>query len=309
MLPPGYRQSNLRSSSFKSFFSREQAKTYNPRGSWKLLPSPHAVFFFPRMQALIEHLVKLQAIELERARIAQEARALPAELAQAEAALAAAQSRAADACSALSREDSLRTRMEREITEHRQKAARFRGQLDSVKTPAQADAIEHEVKFETSEADRLENEEFSSLERSEAQEAVLAEARAQVEILAGALEKTRERVSARQQEYKAELDRLAAERDAVRPLIEPEWLTRFDRIAASRGTGLAKAENQQCSGCRMGVRPQTWNQLREGELLTCDSCGRILYWDPSMAPAQKAPQPESVPGAGRAPRKSHAAGA
>jgi hypothetical protein len=35
----------------------------------------------------------------------------------------------------------------------------------------------------------------------------------------------------------------------------------------------------------MGVRPQTWNQLREGELLTCDSCSRLLYWDPAMAPA------------------------
>jgi len=23
---------------------------------------------------------------------------------------------------------------------------------------------------------------------------------------------------------------------------------------------------------------------REGELLTCDSCSRLLYWDPSMAP-------------------------
>ena len=50
----------------------------------------------------------------------------------------------------------------------------------------------------------------------------------------------------------------------------------------------------------MGVRPQVWNQLREGELLTCDSCSRLLYWDPAMAPAPKAPQPEPVPGAGRA---------
>jgi len=69
-------------------------------------------------------------------------------------------------------------------------------------------------------------------------------------------------------------------------------LVRFDRLCGSRGTGLARVDNKQCTGCRMGVRPQTWNQLREGELLTCDSCFRLLYWDPSMAPA---PDPDAKP--------------
>ena len=117
---------------------------------------------------------------------------------------------------------------------------------------------------------------------------MLAKARAEVESMASALEKTRERVSQRQREYKVQLDALAAEREALRPLIEPEWLARFDHTAKSRGTGLAKAVNQQCSGCNMGVRPQVWNQLREGQLLNCDSCGRILYWDPAMTPEPKA---------------------
>ena len=99
------------------------------------------------MQELIQHLVNLQAVELERTRLTQEMRALPSELSQAETALSGAQAKAAEASAALMREEQLRTRLEREITDHRQKAARFRTQIDSVTTPAQAAAIEHEIQF------------------------------------------------------------------------------------------------------------------------------------------------------------------
>ena len=194
---------------------------------------------------------------------------------------------------ALNREETLRTRQEREVAAHRQKAARLRVQRDSVTTSAQAEAIEHETRFAESEIERLENEEFASLERTEAHEAALAAARAQIELFAGALDKTRARVAQRQQEMDGQLAGLGMERDSLRPLIEPDLLARFDRLSASRGTGIARVENQQCTGCRMGVRAQTWNQLREGELLTCDSCSRFLYWDPAIAPAPKPPQAES----------------
>ena len=204
------------------------------------------------MQAQIENLVKLQSVDLERTRLTLALRALPAEIAEAAAALTAAERHSADASEALAREESLRTRLDREITSHRQKMARFRTQLDSVKTPEQAAAIEHEIAFATGEADRLENEEFASLERTETQEAALATARASVESLAAALEKIRARVKLRQEEFNAELATLNLEREALRPLIETDVLTRYDRLSGSRGTGLARVENQQCIGCRMG---------------------------------------------------------
>ena len=80
-------------------------------------------------------------------------------------------------------------------------------------------------------------------------------------------------------------------------------LDHFDRLQKSRGSGIARAENQQCPACRMGVRPQVWNQLREGELLSCDSCKRLLYWDPAMSAPPKDPDPAPIPGQGSSIRK------
>ena len=261
------------------------------------------------MQSNVENLVKLQTADLERARLTAAMRALPTEVKEAEAALAAVERQAADASTAISREETLRAKLDRDIATHRQKTARFRTQLDAVKTPEQAAAMEHEIQFETNEAERLENEEYTSLERTETQEAALAQSRAQVELLAAEVEGVRARAAVRQRELAAELAALDAARTAVRADLDPDRLAHFDRISTSRGTGIALAENQQCTGCRMGVRPQVWNQLREGELLSCDSCNRLLYWDPALAPAPKVPQPELSPGAGRAPRKPHQAGA
>jgi uncharacterized protein len=261
------------------------------------------------MREMIENLVQLQAVELDRARLEQERQRLPAEVERAEKALAAAQKQSADASGALGREETLRNKLERDIAGHRQKAERFRTQLDSVKTQEQAAAIEHEMQFAATEIDRLENEEFASLERTEAHETVLAQARQQVELLAASVDTVRATTKVRRKELTDQLETLGQHRGDLRGRIDPDLLQRFDRLATARGTGIARAEKQQCMGCRMGVRPQVWNQLREGELLNCDSCGRMLYWDQEISPQPKEPRPEVAPGQGQSIRKTGQAGA
>jgi hypothetical protein len=59
-----------------------------------------------------------------------------------------------------------------------------------------------------------------------------------------------------------------------------------------RGSGLAEELDQKCTGCSVVLRPQTYNEVRSGKLVYCDSCQRILYFDPEKQapppPAEKA---------------------
>jgi hypothetical protein len=223
---------------------------------------------------------------------------LPVEVAAADNLLKAAQKQLADAQAGIKREELLRASEELEIASHKAKTARLKTQLDSAQNAAQTDALTHGIAFAQAEIARLEDQEFASLERTEALEADLAKAR----VLAAKLTETvgliRARVSEQQLEFTEQLAASKTEREALRAALaafdEGARLRQFDRIAGSRGTGLAKAEGQQCSGCRMGIRPQMWNQLRDGAVIPCESCNRILYFDPTMQ-AEPA-RPKSVAG-------------
>jgi predicted nucleic acid-binding Zn-ribbon protein len=72
-----------------------------------------------------------------------------------------------------------------------------------------------------------------------------------------------------------------AERDKIRTELEAATLRLYDRLRSTRG-GIAVAEVKQrtCQGCRVTMTAAYEQRLRHGEtIVTCQSCGRILYLD------------------------------
>jgi len=70
-----------------------------------------------------------------------------------------------------------------------------------------------------------------------------------------------------------------AERDKIRSQIDATNLRLYDRLRGTRG-GLAVAEVRQrtCQGCRVSMTASAEQRLRHGDtIITCQSCGRILY--------------------------------
>lgn len=243
----------------------------------------------------LEKLIVLQALDVEAKRLRDEMTALPKHVAGLETKAKAVQGQRAVVLELIAKEEALRRRQESDVKDHQAKIGRVRKQLDQATTTVQVTAFEHEIGFAQTEISRLEDAELESMERTEALEAQKAVADEALEDATKTLERERLRAAETIAKDKAALAEVDQKRAALRPEIGEAALSNYDRIAKGKGTGLAEAVNQKCSACQMMLRPQRWNDLRDRsndeDMMTCESCGRLLYYDP----ARDAPQRKAVP--------------
>jgi predicted nucleic acid-binding Zn-ribbon protein len=253
-------------------------------------------------------LVVLQAQDLEVKRLRDQMAALTKEVAALEAKAKATVGQRAVVLDLIAKEEALRRREESEIADLRLKLERTKKKLDMTTTTAQLTALEHEAAFARSEISRIEDAELESMERGEALEAQRALADVAVAEAAATLEREKARARETIAKDQVKLAELEQSRGALRAEIAEsptgeDSLATYDRIARAKGTAVSEALNQKCTACQMMVRPQRWNDLRDNSagsvasetLMTCENCGRMLYYDPARdSPDRKIVAVESI---------------
>ena len=246
----------------------------------------------------MERVMALQVLDLEAKKLRDEIAALPRLVAGLEAKAKTTAAQRGVVLDLIAKEEALRRRLESDIKDQQAKLARGKQKADLATSTAQVTALDHEMAYAQKEILRLEDEELESMMRTEgldAQKKVADQALTAAESLH---ESERTRAIGVIDRNNGSIVELDARRKAQRAMIGETALSLYDRIAKSKGTGIAEALGQKCMACQMMLRPQRWNDLRErdnDEMMTCDSCGRLLFYDPARDSPQRKPVETAQP--------------
>jgi predicted nucleic acid-binding Zn-ribbon protein len=147
----------------------------------------------------------------------------------------------------------------------------------------------HEVEFAEKQISACEDKILELMISLESDEKSLKTAEADLKKEVTEVEKEKADARTRTAEDEKLLAGLNQQRDALRREVTDTSLAHYDRVMRQRKTAIAEARDSKCQACYVMLRPQTWQELKTNEqMITCSSCGRILYYDPAHEP----PQPE-----------------
>lgn len=226
-------------------------------------------------------LIRLQAIETQAAEARKRIGDAPGEIAALDARLTASRQAVADAKQALADSQNHRRTFDKDLAAAQQRLGKYKEQLMAVKTNAEYHAMQHQIEAATAEVGKVEEQILVNMLEADDLTARVKGAEGQLKQDEAALAKERAAIEADAADQQRALEASTAERDALVPQMDRGSVEMFERVLKARqGIAVARAIDGHCSICHVRLRPQVYNTiLRNAEIVQCDHCQRILYYD------------------------------
>lgn len=227
----------------------------------------------------------MQSLDLKIGELQREVAALPKHVTQIEKALESHLRRLEADRAALSANQKERKQLEDDIKVHEQKVSKLRDQTLLAKTNEQYRAFQHEIEYAGKEIRKCEDRILDLMGESEPLDANVKKAESALKEEKRQVESEKARAQERTGADRQQLQQLQAERKQVMTKVKPQTYSTYERVRKRwHGLALAEAVEGRCSACQIALRPQFFQDLRKGdELMFCESCGRILYYNPPVS--------------------------
>jgi predicted nucleic acid-binding Zn-ribbon protein len=228
----------------------------------------------------LERLVELQRLDSEIAEVEAAAAAIPGVIRRIEEQLMKAKA-ALDAVTAeTDRMMKLRRQQERELEEVTDQLKKRQSRLFEIKTNQEYSAVLKEIEGLKHKVSVLEEAILVLLDQIEVELKARAEEEQRVRSSEAEALRDTQRKEAELRQLRGRLSELQGARKGRSKNVELSLLQQYLRLLKSRaGLAVAPARDGSCEGCHVALTPQLYNEVRRNEeILTCERCGRILYW-------------------------------
>lgn len=248
------------------------------------------------MTADIEQVTRLQSLDLKIADLQREVAALPKHIAQIEKALESHLRRLEADKAALSANQKDRKRLEDDIKVQDQKISKLKDQSLQAKNNEQYRAFQHEIDYAQNEIRKCEDRILDLMTESEPLDANVKRAEAALKQEREQVEREKTHARERTASDQKQIDELEADRKQIVAKLKPATYSTYERIRKKKSAlAVAEAVEGRCSACQIALRPQFFQDLRKGDqLMLCESCGRILYYNPPISFEHEIAEPTSA---------------
>ena len=162
--------------------------------------------------------------------------------------------------------------------------------LNSLKSNEAYKAMLGEIDLARRTKNSIEDSILTLMEEFDVHAKGLKAAEAEAKTSQGAIEKDIRALEEKAAILKGELEIELKKREAFAPSVKADLLSRYDFIRTKKKSrAIAPIAGESCSGCNTNLTPSTINEARKGrDLVTCESCSRILYYSPAQPQAAPA---------------------
>src|SRR5436305_4351479 len=180
-----------------------------------------------------------------------------------------------------------RAQLDKELAEQRARASKAERDLMSSTNSKSYEAAIREMDAAKKQVSELETKTLEQMEAAETAEKSLSERAEEFSRLQSERDERLRAFDEETRKQSEELETRRRDRDSLFDSLPPTVKSTYKRISARirDGVALAEARNGSCSACFIALRPQVMAEVRRGEeIVTCDNCNRILFYQPSAQP-------------------------
>ena len=237
------------------------------------------------MAADIEQVTRLQSLDLKMAELEREVATLPKHIALIEKALDSHLRRLEADRAALAANQKERKRLEDDAKIESQKISKLKDQMLGAKTNEQYRAFQHEITFCEDAIRKAEDRILDLMSEAEPLDANVKKAEVALKEEKQSVEAEKTQARERTAVDQKQLEQLRGERKALVAGLKPQTYRDYERIRKKwHGAVVAEASDGRCGACQIVLRPQFFQDLRHSdELMFCESCGRILHYNPPVS--------------------------